>query len=109
MFAPFAMSFLLELMYGEVKNSLEHLPFIQLIYRGKLFCKYYALVQEDKEEELVEFDRKLQDIKRYEVVFESAAQAALQISIVLITGMTLNQFFLNTKIIKYRIVPRVSN
>ena len=59
---------------------------------------------EDKEKELVEFDRKLQDIKRYEVVFESAAQAALQISIVLITGMSLNQFFLKTKIIKYRIV-----
>ena len=59
---------------------------------------------EDKEKELVEFDRKLQDIKRYEVVFESAAQAALQISIVLITGMSLNQFFLKTKIIEYRIV-----
>ena len=59
---------------------------------------------EDKEKELVEFDRELQDIKRYEVVFESAAQAALQISIVLITGMSLNQFFLKTKMIKYRIV-----
>ena len=56
---------------------------------------------EDKEKELVEFDRKLQDIKRYEVVFESAAQAALQISIVLITGMTLNQFFLKNNKVPY--------
>ena len=43
----------------------------------------------DEEKELNELNKKLKDVKRYEVVFESASQATLQIAIVLQTGTVL--------------------
>ena len=44
------------------------------------------LDDEEAEEELKIFRVQLKNVKRYEVVFESAAQAAFQIAVVLSTG-----------------------
>ena len=65
---------------------------VQWYNRWKLFRRFHTLLMEENEVELDKLRSELYMMKRYEVVFESAAQATFQIAIVMVTGMVLTFF-----------------